>query len=61
MLFFFRVEGLIRSGAMKYEDKPIWFNVYRAYPPKHQPKFSREAVPSERVVNLFYPEDLIRA
>ncbi|XP_063396633.1 small ribosomal subunit protein mS23-like [Mytilus trossulus] len=58
---FARVEGMIRSGAMKYEDKPIWFNVYKAFPPKVNPTFTRKAPENQQVVNILYPEDLVRA
>ncbi|EDW57546.1 small ribosomal subunit protein mS23 [Drosophila virilis] len=57
---FTRVQGLLRGGAMKAEDKPIWYDVYAAFPPKLEPRFDRPAsdIP---VRNIFYAEDVVRA
>ncbi|XP_046648587.1 probable 28S ribosomal protein S23, mitochondrial [Daphnia pulicaria] len=55
-----RVRGLLRSGAMKQEDKPVWYDVYEAFPPKIEPFHGRK-VPDMAVRNILYPEDIIRA
>ncbi|EDW75778.1 uncharacterized protein Dwil_GK15119 [Drosophila willistoni] len=57
---FTRVQGLLRAGAMRPEDKPIWYDVYAAFPPKAEPSFDRPAavVP---IRNIFYKEDVTRA
>lgn len=52
---------MIKSGVLQYEDKPVWFNVYRSFPPQVTPNFSREPVENQHVVNILYPEDLVRA
>ncbi|XP_017014743.2 small ribosomal subunit protein mS23 [Drosophila takahashii] len=57
---FTRVQGLLRGGAMKTEDKPIWYDVYAAFPPKLEPRFDRPA-PEIPVRNIFYAEDIVRA
>ncbi|EDW11915.1 probable 28S ribosomal protein S23, mitochondrial [Drosophila mojavensis] len=57
---FTRVQGLLRGGAMKAEDKPIWYDVYAAFPPKLEPRFDRPAS-NEPVRNIFYAEDVVRA
>ncbi|XP_050319627.1 probable 28S ribosomal protein S23, mitochondrial [Bactrocera neohumeralis] len=57
---FTRVNGLIKAGAMKYEDRPIWFDLYTAFPPKLEPRFDRPAA-DIKIKNIFYAEDLIRA
>ncbi|XP_054084114.1 28S ribosomal protein S23, mitochondrial isoform X2 [Zeugodacus cucurbitae] len=45
---------------MKYEDRPIWFDLYTAFPPKLEPRFDRPA--SEvKIKNIFYAEDVARA
>nr|CAD7456342.1 unnamed protein product [Timema tahoe] len=31
------VTGLLRSGAMKQEDKPLWYHIYESFPPKYEP------------------------
>ncbi|KAH8279693.1 hypothetical protein KR054_001693 [Drosophila jambulina] len=57
---FTRVQGLLRGGAVKAEDKPIWYDVYAAFPPKAEPRFDRPA-PDIPVRNIFYAEDVVRA
>ncbi|XP_067010493.2 small ribosomal subunit protein mS23 [Anabrus simplex] len=57
---FTRVTGLIRSGALKEEDKPIWYDIYKAFPPVTEPRYDRPA-PNIQVGNIFYAEDQIRA
>jgi small subunit ribosomal protein S23 len=54
------VRGLLKSGALKEEDKPIWYDIYKAFPPKYEPRYDRPA-PDLPLRNLFYPEDTIRA
>jgi hypothetical protein len=56
MLLIRRVRGLLRSGALKEEDKPIWYDVYTAF----RPKYDRQP-PDVPLRNIFYPEDTIRA
>jgi small subunit ribosomal protein S23 len=60
VLLFHRIRGLLRSGALKEEDKPIWCDVYTAFPPKYEPKYDRPA-PDIPLRNILYPEDTIRA
>lgn len=55
-----RVNGLIKSGAMKIEDRPIWYDVYRAFPPESEPYYSKPA-PMHKVPDVFFPEDVFRA
>lgn len=45
---------------MKVEDKPIWFDVYAAFPPLAEPRFDRPA-PNVPVRQIFYAEDAVRA
>lgn len=45
---------------MKWEDRPIWYDIYKAYPPKDDPKYDRPA-PDISVPGIFYEEDKIRA
>jgi len=57
---FSRVTGLLRGGALKMHEKPAWYDVYRAFPPKLEPYFGRPAsLLPIRVI--LYPEDSIRA
>ncbi|CAD6997173.1 probable 28S ribosomal protein S23, mitochondrial [Ceratitis capitata] len=57
---FTRVNGLIKAGAMRFEDRPIWYDLYTAYPPKLEPRYDRPA-PDIKIKNIFYAEDVIRA
>ncbi|GFO21898.1 28S ribosomal protein s23, mitochondrial-like [Plakobranchus ocellatus] len=51
---FSRMTGLLRSGAIKEEDRPIWYDVVKAYPPKPKPP------PKQNIPNILYPEDFVR-
>uniref|UniRef100_A0A3B4A6T3 Small ribosomal subunit protein mS23 n=1 Tax=Periophthalmus magnuspinnatus TaxID=409849 RepID=A0A3B4A6T3_9GOBI len=65
---FTRVRDLMRAGVMKPHEKPIWFDVYAAFPPKRDPLYvkSHYRQPTgpkrlEIVPEIFYAEDVIRA
>lgn len=63
---FTRVRDLLRSGVMKPSEKPVWFDVYKAFPPKKEPLYVKPAhTPwlknQETVPTIFYKEDAIRA
>lgn len=52
---------MIRSGAMRREKIPLWFNIYEAFPPLD--KFNaeeKEPDQARRIKRINYPEDLIR-
>jgi len=57
---FTRVQGLLKTGAMKESDKPVWYEVYAAFPPRIDPKYDR-FVEQRDPINILYPEDKIRA
>lgn len=54
------MQGLLRTGAMKEADKPIWYEVYAAFPPRVEPKYER-VVQTDEPINILYREDVIRA
>lgn len=63
---FSRVRDLMRSGVMKPAEKPIWYDVYKAFPPKRDPLYVKPHTKSyrkkqETVPEIFYREDEIRA
>jgi len=58
---FTRVQGLLRSGAMKSQEKPIWYEVYEAFPPAYQPMYGRKAPTDVSIRKILYTEDMIRA
>lgn len=45
---------------MKPEDKPIWYDIYKAFPPKLEPRFDRP-VPALTIQPIFFEEDKVRA
>uniref|UniRef100_A0A0P4WKZ3 Small ribosomal subunit protein mS23 n=1 Tax=Scylla olivacea TaxID=85551 RepID=A0A0P4WKZ3_SCYOL len=56
---FTRATGLLKSGAMKPQDKPLWYDIYEAFPPRYEPHYDRSPVIKE-IKQIFYPEDVIR-
>lgn len=50
----------MKGGALKPDDKPLWYDLYAAFPPKLEPRYDRVA-PNITVKDIFYKEDLIRA
>jgi len=55
-----RVNGLIKSGAINVHDRPVWYDVYRSFPPESTPHFAKAALPI-KVLDIFFPEDPFRA
>lgn len=60
MKYLYSVQGLMRAGVMTEAEKPLWYDVYKAFPPKYEPRYDSPAVDKE-VVSILYPEDIIRA
>ncbi|KAJ0177312.1 hypothetical protein K1T71_007321 [Dendrolimus kikuchii] len=58
---FTRVEGLLTRGAMKPDDRPLWFDVYKAFPPIVEPKFARPKPEIKPIRQILYQEDIVRA
>lgn len=56
----FRLTGLLKSGAVKPDDIPIWYEVYAAFPPKLEPRYDRPAV-MKPIRPILYKEDRVRA
>lgn len=42
------------------ENRPLWYDVYQAFPPKVEPLAIRDK-PSDPITNIYYPEDILRA
>ena len=55
------MKGLLSHGAMKPDDRPLWFDVYKAFPPKVEPKFARPKPEVKTIRQILYKEDIIRA
>ncbi|CAG9767147.1 unnamed protein product [Ceutorhynchus assimilis] len=57
---FTRATGLMQAKAVTWEDRPVWYDVYAAFPPKEEPRFDRPA-PDMKIKQIFYEDDKIRA
>ncbi|CAH1801839.1 unnamed protein product, partial [Owenia fusiformis] len=57
---FSRLRGLLQSGALSESEKPIWHDIYQAFPPKVEPRMDRK-VPQIGVPSILYREDTVRA
>ncbi|XP_004461348.1 small ribosomal subunit protein mS23 [Dasypus novemcinctus] len=60
---FSRTRDLIRAGVLK--KKPIWYDIYNAFPPLREPVFRRPRLrygkAKASIQDIFYHEDRIRA
>ena len=59
-LWYFRMYALLRTGAMLESEKPVWYDVYAAFPPSVEPKYDRY-VSDRQPVKILYHEDAVRA
>ncbi|XP_049716540.1 28S ribosomal protein S23, mitochondrial [Elephas maximus indicus] len=59
---FSRTRGLIRAGVLK--EKPLWLDIYKAFPPLREPVFQRARLrygkAKAEIQDIFYHEDRIR-
>lgn len=55
-----RMTSLLKGGVIAEDNLPAWYNVYKAFPPKYEPCFSRSKSEKE-IKNIFYEEDQLRA
>ncbi|RCN44842.1 hypothetical protein ANCCAN_09194 [Ancylostoma caninum] len=59
---FYRITGLIRSGQLPWSERPLWYDVYVAYPPLQAHDWNvKHAKYDEPVRKIFYEEDIVRA
>lgn len=53
----------MRAGVLK--EKPLWFDIYKAFPPLREPVFRRPRLrygkAKASIQDIFYHEDQIRA
>ncbi|XP_017655980.1 28S ribosomal protein S23, mitochondrial isoform X2 [Nannospalax galili] len=60
---FSRTRNLMRAGVLK--EKPLWYDVYKAFPPLREPVFQkpnlRYGKAKATIQDIFYHEDRIRA
>ncbi|CAK9796759.1 Probable 28S ribosomal protein S23, mitochondrial [Anthophora quadrimaculata] len=57
---FSRVTALVKGGALQKENLPVWYNVYKTFPPKYEPSFDRP-LSKKHIQQIFYTEDYLRA
>lgn len=57
---FSRVTGLIKTGVMRVQEIPVWYPVYKAFPPKYEPELSRPSLEIQ-IKDIYYFEDKMRA
>ena len=60
MLLIFRMQGLLKSEAVAWRDRPLWYDVVTRFPPEVAPDMDR-SVPEVDVHRILYPEDFVRA
>ncbi|KAM9320051.1 small ribosomal subunit protein mS23 [Gastrophryne carolinensis] len=62
---FSRTRDLMRAGVIKQNEKPVWYDVYAAFPPKREPTYvsppKRRPKPTDNIPAILYSEDVIRA
>lgn len=51
--------GLLETGATK--EVPLWYNVYKKYPPDVEPMSDRPIPPQDPIPEIVYEEDFTRA
>lgn len=66
-----RVRNLLEKKALKDTFKPVWYDIYEAFPPKYEPRYDRHLIPkivggtnSAKMPDppkILYKEDVIRA
>lgn len=60
---------MLKAGVMSENQKPLWYDIYEAFPPKREPVYIPEPVPDENglitvvdhVKPILYKEDWARA
>ena len=57
---FSRITSLIQGGSMKEQNLPLWYEIYKAFPPKYEPRYDRPAS-DKPIKDIFYEEDIGRA
>lgn len=56
-----RVQGLLKSGAMNYEDRPLFYEIYQSFKPLKERKYNEPAPAGIKIRPIFYSEDTERA
>lgn len=51
---------MLRAGALKWNDRPLFYDIYTAFPPLKEHKYMEDP-PNIKLRNIFYEEDKERA
>lgn len=46
---------------MKFDERPLFYDVYEAFPPMKEPVYHTKVDPSWKIRQIFYAEDMERA
>ncbi|XP_012283401.1 28S ribosomal protein S23, mitochondrial isoform X1 [Orussus abietinus] len=57
---FTRMRSLIHGEVIHENDKPLWFDVYQAFPPKYEPRYDN-VITDIPIRRILYKEDTIRS
>ena len=57
---FLRMDGLLKTEAIEWKNRPLWFDVMKRFPPAMEPTMERPT-PNIEVKKILYPEDFVRA
>lgn len=49
----------MKGGVLKQDELPMWYSIYKAFPPKYEPRYDRPGSQAP-LRNIYYSEDLIR-
>ena len=60
LFFYHSYTGLMRSGAVLEENRPIWYDVYKHFLPTEEPLAIRPE-PTVTINPIYYPEDILRS
>eukprot|EP00095_Tigriopus_kingsejongensis_P007549 snap_masked-scaffold104_size368486-processed-gene-2.3 protein:Tk07549 transcript:snap_masked-scaffold104_size368486-processed-gene-2.3-mRNA-1 annotation:"28s ribosomal protein mitochondrial" len=56
-----RMRALLNTGAVKEEHTPLWYPLYEAFPPQHEPRWDRVPQRDTPIPRILYREDMVRA
>jgi len=54
------MDGLLKTEAIEWKNRPLWFDVMKRFPPAVEPTMERPT-PNIEVKKILYPEDFVRA
>ena len=58
-----RLDGLLKGKLIPHNERPLWYDIYKAFPPKRDPQYRTILAGIEipkKPAKIFYQEDEIR-